>query len=178
MNDLLSRLDSAIDGLCPCGAEPAEGSAYCGDDCQPTHIAADTGHGNAMRWRPDLVTAAPDDPDLEFVDSAGGYAGPFNATVYQRSITDVWHLRLDDGHRWVGCDLDAQGATGEALLQMMASVWRRLERELADPRHTVPGDPFRDVAREWAAPCSRRPQRPRHLPSTRCSARSSSDAAP
>lgn len=32
MIDLLGRIDAAIDGLCPCGAERRGGSAYCCDD--------------------------------------------------------------------------------------------------------------------------------------------------
>ena len=54
---LLDRLDAAIDGLCPCGALPAPGSAYCGDDCRPTHIGPHTSSETAMRWRPDLASA-------------------------------------------------------------------------------------------------------------------------
>lgn len=151
MTDLLSRLNSAIDGLCPCGAPPRDGTAYCGDDCQPTHIGTDTG-GSAMRWRPDLVTAEEYDPDLIPVESTGGYAGPFTSHVFQRAGSGTWHLRLDDGCRFVGADLNPQDLALPALLDAMSSVWRRLEQELGNPRRSEPApDPWRDVERRWAA---------------------------
>lgn len=40
-DDLLARIDT-LAALCPCGADPAEGSAYCCDDCRPTHVGLDT----------------------------------------------------------------------------------------------------------------------------------------
>ena len=32
MSDVLNRIENTLANLCPCGAEPREGSAYCGDD--------------------------------------------------------------------------------------------------------------------------------------------------
>lgn len=34
-DDILGRIDATVDGLCPCGAEPAPGSAWCSEDCRP-----------------------------------------------------------------------------------------------------------------------------------------------
>lgn len=59
MSDILSAIDRATGGLCPCGAGPADGSAYCSDDCRPTHIGDDTDldeygpYATPARWRPD-----------------------------------------------------------------------------------------------------------------------------
>jgi hypothetical protein len=57
MTDILERIDAALEGLCPCGARPRPGSAYCGDDCTPTWRGRDTiSHldGTAMRWSPNM----------------------------------------------------------------------------------------------------------------------------
>lgn len=144
---VLDRIDNTIAGLCPCGADPRDGSPYCSTDCEPTHTAADTGY-SAMRWRPDLVTAH-DDTDLIPVDAP--YAaetvaireGRHNAHIYQRvSEPTTWHLRLDDGHRYVGCDLAGMGAVdGIISVEQTARIhdaWQRLERELTDRRRTEP----------------------------------------
>ncbi len=136
--DLLDRLSAAIDGLCPCGAPPRPGSAYCSYDCEPTHRSDDTdtsgpgeygAQSTAMRWRPDLVTAY-DDSGLELV-FANIPRGPYNGTMYRRVDTDVIHLRLDDGHRWVGCDVDG----GDDSPPRVMAAWQRLERELGNQRH-------------------------------------------
>lgn len=50
--DSVTAIDRAVAGLCPCGADPEPGSAYCGDDCRPTHRTGDA-IGCAMRWAPD-----------------------------------------------------------------------------------------------------------------------------
>src|SRR5690606_7798192 len=56
--------------LCPCGAPARPGSRYCSPDCEPTHIAWDTGWDpSAARWRPDMPLEDWDDLDLEQVDS-------------------------------------------------------------------------------------------------------------
>jgi hypothetical protein len=156
LSNVLSRIDAAIDGLCPCGAPPRDGFAYCGDDCTPTHVSEDTDERMAgqlatpMRWRPDLVTAADDDSDLIEVDaSRSGYSGRYNARVFNRAgRPGVLHLRLDDGHRFVGMDVEVGSDTVFSVEAVLAITdgWQRLERELADPRHAVPDvDPWRDV---------------------------------
>ncbi|MEQ4303702.1 hypothetical protein ABNF97_20380 [Plantactinospora sp. B6F1] len=149
MANLLDRIDRATSGLCPCGAAPADGSAYCSDDCRPSHVGGDTdtretGHlATPMRWRPDLVTAAADD-DLVDLGGQTWYEGPYRARVFERaSQPGSWHLRLDDGHRYVGCDLGdpdetRPGSVPEHLVGRIRGLWRRLERELTDPRRTVP----------------------------------------
>lgn len=56
--ELLDRIDRAVDGLCPCGADPRPNSAYCSPDCEPTHRGEHTTSdidGTAMRWRPALA---------------------------------------------------------------------------------------------------------------------------
>jgi hypothetical protein len=142
--DVLNRIDRAVDGLCPCGAEPRDGSAYCSYDCEPCDPAPDGDEHppTEMRWRPDLVTAAPDD-GLEPVTDAPPlvrYAGCYNATTYRRAGSDVWHLRLDDGHRYVGRDLDVDLDATDAAERIVAA-YAALERELRNPRHAVPGMP-------------------------------------
>ncbi len=144
--DILDRIDNTIGGLCPCGATPRAGSPYCSSDCEPTHSTAHTGY-SAMRCRPDLVTAH-DDADLIEVDviraaeTVATREGRHNARIYQRaSDPTVWHLRLDDGHRYVGCDLADMGVDSETISTEQTvrihDAWRRLERELTDTRRTV-----------------------------------------
>ena len=163
MSDVLNRIENTLANLCPCGAEPREGSAYCGDDCTPTHRAGDTISdidGTPMRWRPDLVTAT-DDSDLTEVDTPrSGYTGRFNARVFRRESRPwVLHLRLDDGHRFAGLDVEVgtDPVIGPDVVEAVIEGWRRIERELGDRRHTMPdgeppprGDPWWDVARRWA----------------------------
>jgi hypothetical protein len=166
MTDVLGRIDNVLAGdLCPCGAPPTPGSAYCGDDCTPTHIAGDTDTSGAgqygaqstpMRWRPDLVTAQ-DDSGLEKIPTVRGvgvaYVGRHNGTLYSRS-RNTWHLRLDDGHRYVGVDVeinharDATGATllDDATVDRIRDGWQRLERELGNSWHLEPDtDPWMDA---------------------------------
>ncbi|MDG4791994.1 hypothetical protein O7626_39970 [Micromonospora sp. WMMD1102] len=158
MSDLLNRISAAVDGLCPCGAPPADGSAYCSDDCRPTHISEDTDQREAgdlatpMRWRPDLVTEADDTDLIPLGTETLGYRGRFHAQLFEhRSNPDRWHLRLDDGHRFVGCDLDGAGGRQDpitdGLRERVMDAWQRLERELVNPRHIELDntDPFADV---------------------------------
>lgn len=137
MSDLLQRLDAAIDGCCPCGAEPREGSAYCSDDCTPTHRSRDTTSeidGTPMRWRPDLVTAV-DDNGLLSLGSNTWYAGRFHAQLFERDQR-TWHLRLDDGYRFVGADLnDIPDVLDDATKERVSTKWTALERELTNARH-------------------------------------------
>ncbi|AVT33165.1 hypothetical protein C6361_31165 [Plantactinospora sp. BC1] len=149
MANLLDRIDRAMSGLCPCGAAPADGSAYCSDDCRPSHVGDDTdtresGHlATPMRWRPDLVTAG-DDDDLVGPRTETWYEGPYRAQIFERaSRPGSWHLRLDDGHRYVDRDLDdpveiRSGPVPEQVVGRIREIWRRLERELGDPRRATP----------------------------------------
>lgn len=138
MADLLKRMDAAIDGRCPCGAEPREGSAYCSSDCEPTHISTDTGW-SGMRWRPDLVVAF-DESDLELTDEitdcglVDQLVGTARRRQWYRHRDGRRFLRLDDGDRWVGafCGDETDRAGGV--------LWRRLERELTDVRR-IEDDP-------------------------------------
>lgn len=50
MTDILGRIDAAVAGRCPCGADPAPGSAWCSEDCRPSHEGPDTFGSDAMRW--------------------------------------------------------------------------------------------------------------------------------
>lgn len=162
VTESLAAIDRALNGDCPCGANPRPGSPYCSYDCEPTHRGPDTDirqtgpSATPMRWRPDLVTAA-DDTDLIPVDvvraaeTVAISEGRHNAHIYQRaSDPTVWHLRLDDGHRYIGCDLADMGtADGIISIEQTARIhdaWQRLERELGNGRHLEPDDdPWRDV---------------------------------
>lgn len=145
---ILDRIDE-LTALCPCGAPPRPDSPYCSYDCEPTHRAIHTTSdidGTPMRWRPDLVTAH-DDSDLHDAGTMTWYTGRHNARLYQRGIPDrgqpiTWHLRLDDGHRYVGLDLvcDDTDVLTDIHEQRMADAWQRLERELGDHRRTEPAN--------------------------------------
>jgi hypothetical protein len=144
--ELLDRIDRLVDGLCACGGEPRDGSAYCGDDCVPNHVSVDTDlreagdYATPMRWRPDLVTAV-DDSDRSLISEFP--RGRFNAQVFEYVDTDSLHLRLDDGHRFVGCDIDGLNSAAG----YRDDAWQRLERELGNTRH-VEEDPWADVMRD------------------------------
>ncbi|MEU7170334.1 hypothetical protein ABZ949_02435 [Micromonospora tulbaghiae] len=163
MSDVLARIDNSLANLCPCGADPRPGSPYCGPDCEPTHIAVHTDtrttgdYATPMRWRPDLVTAADDTDLIPLGSDTCGYTGRYNAQIFERATDPtIWHLRLDDGHRYVGCDVPDMGGRQDPIsVDMLARVrdgWKRLERELGNPNHTVPVerrsyDEWRDVLR-------------------------------
>ncbi len=139
MSGILDRIDNTIAGdVCPCGAEPRPGSAYCCDDCVPTHRGPDTdsvyaGVPTQMRWRPDLITEH-DDSNL---DQIGFFRrGRFDANVYRYTDRDALHLRLDDGCRFVGVDLTEGEASGDG----MERAWVKLERQLTDSRLAEPVD--------------------------------------
>ncbi|MER7167009.1 hypothetical protein ABT336_13205 [Micromonospora sp. NPDC000207] len=165
MTDILSRINAAVNNLCPCGADPRPGSVYCSADCEPTHISRDTDtsesgwYATPMRWRPDLVTAA-DDTNLIPVEAP--YAaetvaireGRHNASIYHRaSEPTVWHLRLNDGHRYVGCDLTDMGTPdGTISVEQTARIhdtWQRLEQELGNSRHLEPDTRGASATRTW-----------------------------
>ncbi|GIM88879.1 hypothetical protein [Paractinoplanes toevensis] len=138
--DILTDLDRAIAGSCPCGAEPRPDSPYCSYDCEPNWRGDDTISDvdrTPMRWRPDLVTEA---ENLPLLDSYR--RGQHHAQVFDRPGTDRIHLRLDDGHRFVGCDIQAGDNEGQE------AAWARLERELGNRRHLEPAedDAWADIA--------------------------------
>lgn len=165
---ILNRIDATLNNRCPCGADPRSGSAYCSYDCEPTHIAADTdprqtgAYATPMRWRPDLVNDS-DNTNMTRIGLPGdrlGYTGPHNASVYEYSDRrPVWHLRLDNGHRYVGVDVDTEelGPDGIIPVEMVARIraaWVRLEREVDNTRHLEPdAAALRDerIRREHAA---------------------------
>lgn len=135
---LAERIDRAIDGLCPCGNSPdQEYAPYCSYDCVPNTAADDTDTGGPgwrpegfsqptpMRWRPDLVTATTEDPDLEPRLSRALRGNRYWTEVFRRRSTGALHLRLDDGYRFVGVDLEAD--EDDAKLER---IWVRLERQL------------------------------------------------
>lgn len=155
---LLDRLDAAIDGKYPCGADPRDGSAYCSYDCVPNHRGPDTDAPNSgvrtpMRWRPDLVTAAPDEGLLP--NPVVGRRGPYRAQFFVRADRDAVHLRLDDGHRFVGCDVELYDSADVAVADdQITAMWTRLERELANARHAEPHPvaplfPEQDALCDW-----------------------------
>lgn len=145
--DIVEQIDRATASLCPCGAEPSEDFApYCSYDCKPTHRARHTisdRDGTQMRWRPDLVSEV-DDTGLRDLGSNTFYEGRFRAQLFQRgSEVDgvvTWHLRLDDGYRFVGADLRDVRDVDDALLERVAAKWTALERELENERHAVPAE--------------------------------------
>lgn len=141
----VTAIDRAIAGDCPCGAQPRPGSAYCGPDCEPTHIGVHTDRSGmtAMRWRPDLVTAA---DDTGLTRMCGPIrVGRFTRNIYHRDGTDRVHLRLDDGNRCVGADVEPVGG-GEQFAVRCHRAWQRLERELTNPASVVDdGDPWADT---------------------------------
>lgn len=155
---ILDRIDAIIDGRCNCGQPPAPAyEPYCSETCAdtPTHHAVHTtSHvdGTPMRWRPDLVTAA-DDSDLTLIERRP--RGRLNAATYWRRGGTLMHLRLDDGNRYVGADVDTSTTGGyDGTPIWDHPTWERLERELNDNRRTVPdpcydhdGDPWEDLER-------------------------------
>lgn len=153
MSGILDRIDSVIDGLCPCGAPPRDGSTYCGEDCVPTwrgeHTISDV-DGTAMRWRPELLLADFDDDTL--VEIAHFPLGRNHATIYERTGSDRLHLRLDDGYRFVGTDV-APDQAGPADVEPgfraeLDPIWERLERELGNTDH-LDEDPWDNVMAEY-----------------------------
>jgi hypothetical protein len=149
--ELLDQIDRLVEGFCPCGAEPRDGSAYCGYDCEPNHVSIHTDqretgeYATPMRWRPDMVTEA-DDTALTLI--AEFPIRRLNAQISERVDSDALHLRLDDGHRYVGLDLVAEQAgdpqVPAGLRRELDPIWERLERELTNSRH-VEADPWADV---------------------------------
>lgn len=138
---LLDRIDRAIGGLCPCGAPPRPGSAYCGYDCEPTHLTPETEPRYAdvpstpMRWRPDLVSAVDDAGLVPFTPRTALSPGLW-VEVFERAGTTRLHVRLDDGHRFVGADVDRQpAATFAARYEAKVAA---LDNELGDRRRVAP----------------------------------------
>jgi hypothetical protein len=145
---LEEKLDRAIAGLCPCGAEPAEHYApYCGYDCVPNIVSDDTDSGGPgsrpagwspptpMRWLPGLVSDV-DDTGLQ-ARSPRRRRGPFWAETFDRQGQDRVHLRLDDGCRFVGVDVPLEDP--DTFGERCERAWNRLEAELTDQRRAEPG---------------------------------------
>lgn len=140
---LEDRLERAIEGLCPCGAAPSdEFSPYCGYACKPTHYSGDSMPGTAARWRPDLVDEDLDDDDLSDLNSSLLYQGRYTARIFQRGDevdgAVTWHLRLNDGERFVGIDLPDVREIDEQMQRRLIRGWRALERELENPDSAMP----------------------------------------
>lgn len=136
---ILERIDRAVGQLCPCGAAPREGSAYCSYDCVPNHVTPETEpqyHDvppTAMRWRPDLVSAVDDTGLVSWIPRTRH--GDFCVEVFVRAGTDQLHVRLDDGARWVGADV-ARDPTADFSTRYEAKL-RALLAELDNERHRV-----------------------------------------
>lgn len=164
MNDIINTIDAAVSEICACGCGlplPADGPSawFLDDSCQrrwhearttdphrvrgSTDVAADQ-----ARWRPDLVDTPIDEhlvPAVEALLPRWQYRGSFNGAIFWRTDQqDVWHLQLDDGHRRVGLDVEAL-----ADPDVVAEVWRRLERELGDPRRLAAPDPDDAIIAEY-----------------------------
>lgn len=139
---LEEKLDRAIAGLCPCGAEPAEQYApYCGYDCVPNVAGEDTDPAppgaslaTPMRWLPGLVSDV-DDTGLQ-ARSPRRPRGPFWAETFDRQGQDRVHLRLDDGYRHVGVDVPLEDP--DTFGERCERAWNRLEAELTDQRRAEP----------------------------------------
>lgn len=149
--DIAEQIDRAIEQLCPCGAQPTpEFAPYCSYDCKPTHRALHTiseTDGTQMRWRPDLVTEIDDTSLRPYI--ARTAMGDFWGEVFERAGalggTRCFHLRLDDGYRFVGSDLvlrdDDDLGEDSPVGQLFLGKWEALRRELESSRHAVPSDP-------------------------------------
>jgi hypothetical protein len=163
MTDILSTIDSAIDGLCGCDCgrplDPASASAtFATPECQqrwhrrrtnnPDAVRGSTGVApDPARWRPELVAEDPSDDHWRVLDmEPASYTGRLFATVFESPARDRWHLRLHDGNRYVGVNF-APGAD-DGRDERLAQAWARLERELTDPRRLAPaGSLAHDAAR-------------------------------
>lgn len=147
--DVLVAIDAATGGLCACGCQrpldPNGASAYFFNaDCQRLWNEARAVrpyevHGSQwvdsdqMRWRPDLVSEAPDE-GLE-LRGRPFRRGRFTAQMFTRTDRHGIHLRLDDGNRFVGVDVTTEFAEDPNALE---EAWGRLERELGDQRRLIP----------------------------------------
>lgn len=166
MPDILDQIDAATYNLCMCGCrtplDPDGPSAYYIDAAHQQGWMRDQTtrpsevHGtefvdpDQMRWRPDLVTDADDSNLIALGSETVGYTGHHHAQVFERTDRpETWHLRLDDGHRYVGADLAEVGGRQDPVTAELEArikeAWRRLERELGNTRHLVADDPWSDV---------------------------------
>lgn len=152
--DILEQIDATVEGRCAgpdCSAQLTDQSSsayFCSSTCQEIWQRRQVGRpspGSApvrgsgyvppdqARWRPGLVAEAaaldPDlDPNLELIVEQPHRDG-MTTRWYRYPATGRQHLRLDDGHRFVGADIPEDA---DALAQ--AELLGRLERELTDPR--------------------------------------------
>lgn len=145
--ETLAAVDATMEGRCAgprCGIPLTADSPsgwWCSPECQaayhrqgtdrPGEVRGSTGvAADPARWRPDLVDTF-DDTDLRLVRERA-----------KDGFTYRWYfhtdgrrfLRIDDGNRWVG-------AYAEAVDGPQVELWRRLERELTDPRRLDPDAP-------------------------------------
>lgn len=118
---------------CPCGAQAAPGSGYCGYDCIPNHTSLDSSGGTAARWRPELISLT-EDAGLEALGPLGTFHG-FRTQVFRQHGTALLHLRLDDGTRFVGADIPdcAPREDPEEFQQRCDRKWTALMVELLNP---------------------------------------------
>lgn len=134
------RVARPVQQLCPCGAAPdGQFGMYCSQDCVPNHAGRDT-YPAVMRWRADLPVAEdgllPDGGQALQPLGARERVGRLWRQVFELPGTDLRHLRLDDGTRFVGVDV-----TVDAGPEREARAWARLERELTDPRQAARSGP-------------------------------------
>ncbi|WP_431728607.1 hypothetical protein [Verrucosispora sp. TAA-831] len=160
--NILDTINRAIDGRCPCGEQPRLGSAYCGDDCKPTHVGDDTDTRSSgrlatpARWRPGLTITDDAEFGYEPIAADTHYEGRYFARLLRPRDTDALHLRLDDGHRWVGHTIDGfDGSFPPPMVARIKRGWRRLERQFGDSEQAVieapPPDLRPDLLREVPA---------------------------
>lgn len=144
--------------FCPCGAEAdVRYAPYCGYDCKPNFHGADTissRDGTQMRWRPDLVSAAID-TGLTTVLVRHQRDG-FWCEIFERAGaepgTECFHVRADDGHRFVGADILVPEGDREQFDRLWPRKWKALTAELENPRNRVPvHNPWRPPSAGWIA---------------------------
>lgn len=151
--DVLHQIDAAVDGRCVgpgCGIPLTADSPsawWCSPECQaawhrqgtdrPEQVRGLRAVGpDLARWRPDRVDTF-DGRDLTLVsDQMVSPGGPTRRAYVHRD--GRMFLRLDDGFRFVGTFLGQDEYATAAGRGELGEVWRRLEREMTDPRRLDP----------------------------------------
>lgn len=149
--DVLQQIDAMVEGRCagPGCSMPLTADSlsawWCSPECQtayhrqgtirPEEVRGSSGVApDEARWRPDLVDVL-DDSDLELLDRHHRDDTGLNYCVYtRRSNPALAHLRVDDGHRFVGMDVE----WAQPWASGPSEAFRRLERELTDHRRLDP----------------------------------------